>query len=90
MDYMVHFHANIAGPAAVASQLSISVGGEIIPYSTMIISETTANYAQSVSIAVPVHNCCCDFDRVTVVNSGAQALTVVANPLLVVYKMEGV
>lgn len=86
-NFHVHFHANISAAAATtASSLSLALGGEVIPYSEMVATSVAANDVNSVSITIPIHNCCCDFDRLTVINTGAQAVTVEANPLLYIWE----
>lgn len=85
-SYEVSFHANIGAGAGVVSQLAIAIGSEVIPYSAMTY-RSTADEQGNVSVTIPVSNCCCDFDRITVINTGAQAVTVAANPLIVVKRI---
>lgn len=42
-----------------------------------------------VSICLPVFNSCCDYDRVTVVNTGTTDIVISANPMLAISKMCG-
>ena len=73
--YMVSFHANVTGAtAATPVQLALALGGDVMP-------ETT--------ICLPVFNSCCDYDRVTVVNTGTTDIVISANPMLAISKMGG-
>nr|DAP09071.1 MAG TPA: Protein of unknown function (DUF1619) [Caudoviricetes sp.] len=36
---------------------------------------------------IPVANCCCDYDRITVVNTGTVPVIVSANPVLFVHRI---
>lgn len=86
-NYHVHFHATIAAGAATTEvSLALALGGEVIPYSEMRALSTAAGDAYTVSVDIPVHNCCCDFDRLTVVNDGTATVAVAANPLLYIWE----
>lgn len=80
--YDIHFSANIAATAVDTAQLSIQIGGDTLNESTMIVTTTTANSLNNVATAIPVKNCCDDFDRVTVTNTGSTAVLVGENPVL--------
>lgn len=85
-SYEITFHANIGAGAGALNQLSIAIGGEVIPYSEMRYRSTADEYG-NVSIAIPVSNCCCDFDRITVVNTGAQTVAIAPYPLITVKRI---
>lgn len=86
--YEVHFSANVTGATAAAPvQLSIATGGEVLPESTMIYTPATANAVGSMSTDIPIRNCCCDYDRITVTNTGANPIIVSANPILFVHRI---
>lgn len=88
--YMVSFHANVTGAtAATPVQLALALGGDVMPETTMIFTPETANTVGQVSICLPVFNSCCDYDRVTVVNTGTTDIVVSANPMLAISKMCG-
>ena len=55
----------------------------------MIFTPETANTVGQVSICLPVFNSCCDYDRVTVVNTGTTDIVISANPMLAISKMCG-
>ena len=79
--YQVNFNANVTGAtAATPVQLSIQLGGDTIPESTMVYTPATANAVGNVSIVLPVRNNCCDYDRVTITNTGTEDVIVSANP----------
>lgn len=88
--YMVSFHANVTGAtAATPVQLALALGGDVMPETTMIFTPETANTVGQVSICLPVFNSCCDYDRVTVVNTGTTDIVISANPMLAISKMCG-
>lgn len=75
--YAIHFSGNIDGATADApAQLAIQTGGETLPETTMISSATGVN---NVATMTYLKNCCCDFDRLTVSNTGTVAITVSPN-----------
>ena len=81
--YDIDFNANIGGAtAATPVQLSVQLGGETLPETTMISVPAAAGVLNSVSTATAVRNCCCDFDRVTITNTGAVPVDVGANSAL--------
>ena len=80
--YDIHFSANIAATAVGIAQLSIQIGGDTLNESTMIVTTATANSLNNVATAIPVKNCCDDFDRVTVTNTGSTTVLVGENPVL--------
>lgn len=86
--YEVNFNANIASTTAGdVVQLSIETGGEVVNGSTMISSPTAADAYNEVSIDIPIANCCCDYDRITIVNTGTTNVTVAANAQLFVKRI---
>lgn len=82
--YDVHFSANIGATVAGVAQLSIQLGGDTVNESTMISTTAAAGDLNNVSTAIPVRNCCDDYDRITVTNTGTTTVTVGANPVLFV------
>ena len=75
--YVVSFSANIGATAATtAAQLSIQIGGETIPESTMISETAAAGDLNNVATTILIRNCCCDYDRITVVNTGTSTVNV--------------
>lgn len=86
--YEIAFGGNIGATAATtAVQLSIQVGGETIPSSTMISTTAAVGNLNSVSRVIPIKNSCGDYDRITVVNTGTTNVTVGANSTLFVKRI---
>ena len=75
--YDVHFSANIGATVAGAAQLSIQLGGDTVNESTMISTTAAAGDLNNVSTAIPVRNCCDDYDRITVTNTAPHNLKTV-------------
>ena len=53
----------------------------------MIATPAVANDLNNVATTTTIKNCCCDYDRITLVNTGTTALTVGANPTLFVKRI---
>lgn len=86
--YEISFHANVSSPAAATPiSLSIELGGSPINGGTVITTPSAADEVDSVSLTVPIRNCCCDFDRVTVTNTGSTGITVGAGALLYIRRL---
>lgn len=84
--YKVEFSANVAG-AAAALQLNIALGDSPLPETTMISTPASADVFNNVATATAVAKCCCDYDRITVVNTGTTEVIVGPNPSLVINKI---
>lgn len=80
--YEIGFSGNIGTVAEGDAQIAIAVGGVILPETTMISATIAAGDLNNVSKTTFVNNCCGDFDRITVVNTGTAAINVGANPIL--------
>lgn len=85
--YEVSFSGNISGAAGTPVQLALALGGDILPETTMIATPSAANAANNVSVTTLVNNNCCDYDRVTIVNTGTTDVTVDANPIFFVKRV---
>lgn len=86
--YEVAFGANIgATAAATAVQLSIQIGGDTLPESTMIVTTAVVGDLASVSRVIPIRNTCEDHGRITVANTGTEDVTVGANSTLFVKRI---
>lgn len=87
-NYNLFFAANIGGPtAATPVQLSIQVGGSTLPETTAISTPAAVADRNNVARATTFKNCCGDYDRVTVTNTGANSVIVGANSVLRVYRV---
>mgnify|MGYP002796489263 CR=1 FL=1 len=83
--YRVAFGGNIGGTVAgTPVQLAIAIGGDPLLETTMISTPAAVGDLNSVYRAALVKNCCCDYDRITVVNTGTSDVVVGANAELVI------
>lgn len=82
--YEVAFSGNIGGTVAGPVQLSIQVGGETLAETTMISTAGAVGDLNNVAAQTRVRNCCGDYDRITVTNTGTSDVVVGANSALVV------
>lgn len=84
-EYDIYFKANVTGATAgTAVTLALALNGEVVPSTAMTYTPATANAVGEVSISYPMYNGCCDYDRVSVVNTGTEDVIISANPLFVV------
>lgn len=77
--YDIEFHGNVTSDPAAAVQLSIAVGGSPIVQTTMNATPAAANDLVNVSAGTYLRNCCCDLDRVSVINTGTVPVILAAN-----------
>lgn len=78
--YDIQFNGNITAAAAnTPIQLAIAVGGAPIIQTAMNASPAAANALVNVSAGHFLRNCCCDLDRISVINTGANPLTIAPN-----------
>lgn len=83
--YALEFHGNITSATqGDLTQLHITVGGESLAETVMQVSTPIADYISNVGAATRFKNCCCDYDRVRVTNTGAVAVTVQPNTSFIV------
>ena len=77
--YVASFSANIgvSGAAGIA-QIAMAIGGEVLPESTMISNTIADGNLNNVAKEIPIKNCCCDYDRLTVINTGTTSVTIAA------------
>ena len=87
--YELSFHANIGGTVAGPVQLALQVGGETLQETTTISTVTTVGDLNNVGAETRVRNCCGDYDRVTVVNTGTSDVVVGPNAALVIGRRSG-
>lgn len=86
--YDIRFSGNITGAtAATPVQVSFMIGGIVAPQSTMIATPATSGALNNVSQQYYYPNCCDDFSRVSVINSGTEAATIAANAVFAVKKV---
>ena len=68
-------------------QVALALGGDVLPETTMVATPSAANAASNVSVTTLVNNNCCDYDRVTITNTGTTDVTVAANPIFFVKRV---
>lgn len=85
--YEAFFQANVTTEAIGMAQLSFAIGGDILPESTMVRQITTANAFDSIAISDLISVNCCDFDRLTVANTGTVPVVISTNPLLYIKRV---
>lgn len=79
--YELNFTGNIGSAVeGTTAFLAIAVGGEVLPETRMVSETSTANELNNVSARTAVKNCCCDYDRVTVINTGINPVNIGENP----------
>lgn len=78
--YKVEFSGNIASDTAdTPVQLAIALGGFPMAETVMVSTPSAANAYNNVSTGTYIRNCCGDFDRITVMNSGTVPVLLSAN-----------
>ena len=77
--YELMFTGNVGGAAVGTVQLQMEAGGEVLPETTIIVTEDTVGSLDNVSAHTFFRNCCCDYDRITIVNTGTVAAVIDAN-----------
>lgn len=86
--YEVTYAANVSnGTANQAIQLGVALSGTVMPISIAIEAPATAGTLTNMTRTVPVTNCCCDFDRITLVNSGPNPINLGPNPMLYIRRV---
>lgn len=84
--YDISFSANIGSSTAEEdAELTIQLGGENLPETRMVTVSVAAGDINNVSRDVPVKINCCDYDRLTVTNTGTTTINVV-EPVLFIRK----
>lgn len=73
--------------AATQVQLTVQLGGANLPETQMISTPSAASSLNNVSTSTIVKNCCGDYDRITVVNTGATDINIGANPVLTIKRL---
>lgn len=87
-SYEVTYAANVSNAVAnQAIQLGIALSGVVMPISIAIEAPATAGTLTNMTRTIPVNNCCCDFDRITLVNSGTNPINLGPNPMLYIRRV---
>lgn len=85
--YDVSFHANITGAAAASLQIAIAIAGQPIVTTAMQATPAAEGDLVNVSARTIVKNCCCDIDRISIINSGAVAVTIAPNSSFIIERL---
>ena len=82
--YDICFHANIGSPTAATNvQLQITLGGDSpLPETIMRNTPAAVEDRNNVGTATSLKNCCGDYDRLFVTNTGANSVIVAAGSAL--------
>lgn len=86
--YEVNFSANVTNASGTdAVQLALQLSGDTLSDTTMISTPSAAGALNNISTSTLIRNNCCDYDRVTVTNTGTVAVTVNPNAVLFVRRV---
>lgn len=86
--YEVHFSGNVTNATgADAVQLSLQLSGDTLTDTTMISTPSAAGSINNVNTTTLIRNNCCDYDRITVTNTGTSSITVEANAVIFVKRV---
>lgn len=78
--YAAEFSGNIGGTtAATAVQLAFTLGGTPLLETTMISTPAAVGDLNNVAKTTRIKNCCGDYDRIRVTNTGTTTVVVGAN-----------
>lgn len=77
--YDAEFNGNITGAANAILQLAIAVANRPLPQTAMNAVPAAANNLVNVSAGTYIKDCCCDLDRISIVNSGTTPVTIAPN-----------
>lgn len=83
--YSLGFSGNVSvATVGQSAQLAIAVAGQPLVETTMISTPSTADALNNISTETRYRNCCCDMDRISVINTGTAPVTLAANSALVI------
>lgn len=83
--YSLGFSGNVASATAgAAMQLAIAVGNQPLVETAMNSTPSTANVLNNISTETRFQNCCCDMDRLSVINTGTVPVTLAPNSAFVI------
>lgn len=83
--YALSFSGNISNPnSATGMSVTLSTGGDLLPETNMLFVPPATGVPGNISTTTRVKNLCCDYDRVSVVNTGTTSITVAANSCFVI------
>lgn len=86
--YEINFSANVTGATAdVPVQLSIQVNGTTLPETTAISTPSTANAVNYIFANTAIRSECCDYNAVSIVNTGTTDITIDSNASLLIKRL---
>lgn len=85
-QHRIDFNADVNGAAGTQANLAVALCGEAIPWTTMVATIVADTDVHNVGIGFPLKQCCTDFDRVSIINTGSTAINVSAYPMLAIDK----
>lgn len=86
--YEVSFSANITNPTGTDTvQLAIAIGGQPLAETYMNSSPAAAGRLNNVAKTTFVRNCCCDLDRISIINTGTVPVAVAPNGSLAIHRL---
>lgn len=78
--YDIEFHGNVTSTTAGDTvQLAIAVGGSPLVQTAMNATPAAAGDLVNVSAGTYLRNCCCDLDRISIMNTGTTPVTLAPN-----------
>lgn len=84
--YDISFSGNITGAAGATLQIAIAAGGYPLVDTAMNATPAAENQLVNVFARKLLHNCCCDLNRISVVNTGSVPVTIAPNSSLVIIR----
>lgn len=88
--YSLGFSGNVtSATAGDALQLAIAVGGQPLVETTMNSTPSAANAFNNISTETRFRNCCCDMDRLSVINTGTVPVILAPNSAFVIERRSG-
>lgn len=87
--YRLAFHANCSSDTSnVVETLAMALSGEVLPETTMAVHVgQPGTVFRNVSAETRVANKCGDYDRVSIINTGEDEITVDANSVFIVERL---
>lgn len=85
--YGVEFSGSVGGAANTQANLTIALGGDPLRETRRTATIEAATDVQTVAMSTRVRNCCGDYDRITVVNTGTTPVILQAGSSLVINRV---
>lgn len=86
--YEVSFSGNITNPTGTdAVQIAIAIGGQPLTETYMNSVPGAAGDLNNVAKTTFVKNCCCDLDRLSIINTGTVPVAIAPNTAFAIHKL---